>query len=302
MLSRKTLTLSKINIYISAAFAFLSLQQPYALAEIKFNPDFINNTTGQSVDVSRFYGEYRVQPGEYTPDVYLNGKLIGRNRIVVGDIGGHSAVCASLSLIELSKIKLTTFSEEDIVRLKNLTQCIPFSQLVSNSSAELNVSSMRLNLSVPQAHINQQARGYVPPSMWSYGENGLFANYNTNYFEQHNGKQTSQSFYGDFRGGFNLGPWLLRHSGALSWNDSNGSHYTVFSTNIQRDIVSLSSRLLLGDASTSGEISDTFSFRGLQLTTADQMLPDSLRGYAPVVRGIAKSNARVTIQIGRAHV
>ncbi|WP_168199580.1 fimbria/pilus outer membrane usher protein [Pantoea sp. CCBC3-3-1] len=296
MLSSEKFTLSKIKILTSAAFAFLSLQQSYALAEIKFNPDFINNTTGQSVDVSRFYGEYKVQPGEYTPDIYLNGKLIGRNRIVVSDVGGRSAVCGSLSLIELSRIKLTTFSEEDIARLKNLSQCIPFSQLVSNSSAELNLSTMRLNLSVPQAHINQQARGYVPPSMWSYGENGLFANYNTNYFEQHNGKQTTQSFYGDFRSGINLGPWLLRHSGALRWNDTNGSHYNVFSTNIQRDIVPLSSRLLLGDANTSGEIFDTFSFRGLQLATADQMLPDSLRGYAPVVRGIAKSNARVTIR------
>ena len=33
----------------------------------------------------------------------------------------------------------------------------------------------------------------------------------------------------------------------------------------------------------------------MRLSTDDQMLPDSLRGYAPVVRGVANSNAKVKI-------
>ncbi len=36
-------------------------------------------------------------------------------------------------------------------------------------------------------------------------------------------------------------------------------------------------------------------FGGVQLSSDTRMLPDSLRGYAPVVRGIAKTNAKVTI-------
>ena len=38
------------------------------------------------------------------------------------------------------------------------------------------------------------------------------------------------------------------------------------------------------------------SFRGVQLASDDNMLPDSLKGFAPVVRGIAKSNAQITIK------
>jgi outer membrane usher protein len=37
-------------------------------------------------------------------------------------------------------------------------------------------------------------------------------------------------------------------------------------------------------------------FRGAQLASDDNMLPDSLRGFAPIIRGIAQSNAQVTIK------
>ncbi|MGS9668608.1 fimbria/pilus outer membrane usher protein, partial [Salmonella enterica subsp. enterica serovar Infantis] len=37
-------------------------------------------------------------------------------------------------------------------------------------------------------------------------------------------------------------------------------------------------------------------FRGLQLTYDDQMQPNSQRGYAPTIRGIARSNAQVIVR------
>lgn len=36
--------------------------------------------------------------------------------------------------------------------------------------------------------------------------------------------------------------------------------------------------------------------RGAQLTSDEEMLPDSQRGFAPVIRGIAKSSAEVTVE------
>ncbi|MCV5625921.1 fimbria/pilus outer membrane usher protein, partial [Escherichia coli] len=40
----------------------------------------------------------------------------------------------------------------------------------------------------------------------------------------------------------------------------------------------------------------SFQFRGAQLSSVPEMLPDSRRGYAPVVRGVANSNARVEVR------
>ncbi len=43
-------------------------------------------------------------------------------------------------------------------------------------------------------------------------------------------------------------------------------------------------------------IFDSVPFRGAQLASDDDMLPDSLRGYAPVIRGIARTNAQVIVK------
>lgn len=51
-----------------------------------------------------------------------------------------------------------------------------------------------------------------------------------------------------------------------------------------------------GESYTPSDVFDSLGFRGVQIASDDNMLPDSLKGFAPTVRGIAKSNARVTIK------
>jgi outer membrane usher protein len=58
----------------------------------------------------------------------------------------------------------------------------------------------------------------------------------------------------------------------------------------------LRSELTLGDGTTSGDVFDTVSFRGVHLATDDSMYPASMRGYAPVIRGTAGSSAEVSIR------
>ncbi|HHN5969823.1 TPA: fimbria/pilus outer membrane usher protein, partial [Klebsiella pneumoniae] len=50
------------------------------------------------------------------------------------------------------------------------------------------------------------------------------------------------------------------------------------------------------DSYTNGDIFDGFNFRGTQLASDDNMLPDSQRGFAPVIHGIARSTAQVSIK------
>ncbi len=54
--------------------------------------------------------------------------------------------------------------------------------------------------------------------------------------------------------------------------------------------------LTIGEAYTTGELFDSIGYRGASLASDDRMLPDSLRGYAPVVRGIAETNARIEVR------
>ncbi|VTR35189.1 Outer membrane usher protein fimD precursor [Serratia fonticola] len=58
----------------------------------------------------------------------------------------------------------------------------------------------------------------------------------------------------------------------------------------------MKSQLTLGDSSSPSDVFDSVPFRGAQLASDDDMMPDSLKGYAPVVRGIARTNAQVIIR------
>ncbi len=49
---------------------------------------------------------------------------------------------------------------------------------------------------------------------------------------------------------------------------------------------------------TDGALFDSVGLRRVQLSTDDRMYPESQRGYAPIVRGIAGSNARVQCRQG----
>ncbi|WP_163491329.1 fimbria/pilus outer membrane usher protein, partial [Escherichia coli] len=51
-----------------------------------------------------------------------------------------------------------------------------------------------------------------------------------------------------------------------------------------------------GDSYTRGDGFDSFSLRGVRFYNDDRMLPGGASTYAPEIRGVAKSNAKVVIK------
>ncbi|MHC8318226.1 fimbria/pilus outer membrane usher protein [Pseudomonas sp. LB3P31] len=139
-------------------------------------------------------------------------------------------------------------------------------------------------------------RGYVSPERWDKGVNAAFVDYGVNGYQSQSNGVTSQNIYASLNMGVNLGDWRLRQRSALNWGNESGSSHQSLSTYAQRDIDALRSQLTLGDSFTDSELFDSVATRGARLASDDRMLPDSQRGYAPVVRGIAATNARVTIR------
>ncbi|XNM85077.1 fimbria/pilus outer membrane usher protein [Escherichia coli] len=52
----------------------------------------------------------------------------------------------------------------------------------------------------------------------------------------------------------------------------------------------------MGDGNTGSDIFDGVGFRGIRLYSSDNMYPDSQQGFAPTVRGIARTAAQLTIR------
>ena len=53
--------------------------------------------------------------------------------------------------------------------------------------------------------------------------------------------------------------------------------------------------MIVGDAYTTGETFDSVNVRGMRLYSDSRMLPSALASYAPIIRGVANSNAKVTV-------
>ncbi|MDI8584633.1 fimbria/pilus outer membrane usher protein, partial [Salmonella enterica subsp. enterica serovar Kentucky] len=134
------------------------------------------------------------------------------------------------------------------------------------------------------------------------GINALLLNYSFSgaNTEARRGDMTdSDSYYLSLRPGLNIGPWRIRNYSTWNRNvngDSADESWDSLYTYAQRNIIALKSQLTFGDSTAPSELFDSVPFRGAQLASDDDMLPDSLRGYAPVVRGIARTNAQVIIK------
>ncbi|CAI1949843.1 Outer membrane usher protein fimD precursor [Serratia fonticola] len=181
-------------------------------------------------------------------------------------------------------------------------------QLIPEAQIRFDLAQLRLDLSIPQVAMQQYARGYVDPAQWDHGVQALLLNYNLSgsrswqHAQASMGKSQQSNLFADLRSGLNWQAWRLRSTITYVRNESSGSssaassQSTQFSnTYLQRDIAALRSEVLAGESSTGNDVFDSIPFRGMQLNSNQDMLPNSLRGFAPLISGIAQSNARVSV-------
>ena len=170
---------------------------------------------------------------------------------------------------------------------------------IPDAFTRFNFQKMRLDISIPQAAMKNTANGYIAPELWDEGINAVLLDYSFNGSNNHGRYGNSQSHYLNLRGGINIGAWRLRDS--RTWRDysSPGSHsrsWQHLSTYAERTITPWKSSLLMGEGTTDSDIFDSLAFRGGRLSSDDSMYPDTMRGFAPVIRGSAATNARVSIR------
>lgn len=239
-------------------------------------------------------------PGTYTVDVLVNGEPVGSGDIVfrVRKTGqGNSNLEPCLSTEQLSRYGVKV---EDFPGLAGSADesCADLS-VIPQAQAEFQFSSQQLLLDIPQIAMLQKLSGIAPETLWDDGIPVLLMNYQlsntqTEYRGQYNSIHNNQ--YGQFELGGNLGSWRLRNNSTLQKNQDSSGRWKRSYTFAERGINNMKSRLTLGERFTPSDIFDSVPFRGLMLGSDDAMVPASMRDFAPVVRGIARTQARVEVK------
>ncbi len=282
----------------------------YAFARDEFDMAALETSGPKlNVDLSQFSNTGSQLPGNYRVDVFINHVQVDtRDLHFVQNKEGLLIPEVAPDLLKVWGIKVDEI--EGLIeaeKIDDLTKFIP------QSSVKFDYNQMRLDLTVPQADVNSNAQGYVNPSLWDEGIPALLLGYDFNgsntWRNNDNAPGTEDNYFLSLHGGLNLGAWRLRNYSTWTYtktpestgngftdNGSSQNHWNSINTFLQRDIPQVSGMLTMGDATTPSDVYDGFSFRGAQITSDDNMLPDSLRSFAPTVHGIAASNATVTIR------
>lgn len=259
--------------------------------EVEFNDQFLFNT-GSKIDVSRYAQGNPVMPGEYRTKIIVNGKTKLTATVNFKENGTlRASPCLSVKMlnqldIDTAKIKTETGDED---------ACVNMAEAYPGSSVEFNTSTQELELSIPQLYILKRPAGYVDASLWDDGIPVGMLSYDLNAWHSQTPDTSQDTAYAGIRYGFNYGAWRFRSRGNVNWDRNTGTRYSNQDIYLQRDITPLKAQMLIGDSYTRGDAFDSVSLRGVRMYNDDRMLPNGMSTYAPTIRGVANSNAKVTI-------
>ncbi|WP_249938892.1 fimbria/pilus outer membrane usher protein [Tenebrionicola larvae] len=286
-------------------------------------PAMLSGNDGAVADLSLLSHAGAQLPGVYDVRIYDNGEEITQRSVRFIPIPGNgnnkkgnnttdtdnfradksevhdkTGLIACLTVNDLIEFGVNTSLYPALSSLPGATKVSP-GHIIAGAYTAFDFAKMRLDISIPQAALLHRPRGWIPPERWDNGINALMVGYQFNGSDNHGRYGDSRTNYLNLDSRLNLGPWRLRDTRSLSayTNKYNSSHrWERLNTYAERSIIALKSQLTLGEANTPADVFDSVSFRGVKLASDEEMYPDSMHGYAPVIRGTAGSNARVVIR------
>jgi outer membrane usher protein len=292
------------SLYISGTVILSSLiSSPQVLASptapasetLNFSSGFMQ---GLEVDLDKFLAQGALLPGHYRVDLFLNQRLVAREELAFVEQADGVIPCLPAELFARIGVDMTALAKAlGLPAGAPLPECIDPRQ-VEYGDWRYEGGSQRLDISLPLQVVPKGDRHEVPASLWDQGVTAGFVDYRLSSSWNHrNGQGSSERHNGSFTSGLNIGPWRLRNHSSASYSEGEVTGRSEQSY-AERDITSLNSQLALGEVYGQSQLFEAPRLLGLTLGTDEQMLPVSMRGYAPVVSGVAESNATVEIRQG----
>lgn len=273
---------------------------------VEFNSEFLNIDKNDDISLGQFaHAQYTV-PGRYLLDISVNQRYFGSRTIefMAGDKADESFACLPEELVATFGLKPPLM--KSLPRLAD-GQCVDL-RGIDNAAIKYQKNLGRLSISLPQATFEYDDPNYIPPAAWSDGLNGALLDYRViaNNRETNGPSGDSRSLQSYGTAGVNLDAWRIRadyQARQESGSQRQNLHGEAFQLNrlyAYRALPSIRSKLSVGEDYLNSDVFDTFALRGATLSSDDRMLPPNLRGYAPLISGVARTNATVTVsQQGR---
>ncbi|EBH4883403.1 pilin outer membrane usher protein SafC, partial [Salmonella enterica] len=264
------------------------------------------NGGGKGIDLSLFE-EGTQLPGIYPVDIILNGARVDSREMAFRterdrDGSPYLKTCLTQKMLARYGVKVEDypglFHQSDGSSNKGAEVCADLSA-IPGATETYQFAAQQLRLGIPQVALRPQFTGIAPEALWDDGISAFLLNWQANAYRTEyrgDGKSVSDSFQAMLEPGINVGAWRVRN--LTTWDKSSGQSgkWESAYTRVERGLNGIKSRLTLGESYTPPDIFDSVPFRGGMLGSDEDMVPYSQREFAPVVRGIARTQARVEVR------
>lgn len=263
-----------------------------------FNPALVSGG-GAETDLSVFSKGSQL-PGIYPVDILLNGSLIDSRSVLftlMHDKDGRQELVPSLTRQVLSGygVRMKHFR---VLDNEHRTGNFDLSQ-IPGAKTDFHFNEQSLHISIPQIYLKPGFKGIAPRKLWDDGIPAFIMNYRAGSSQSVIRGSAGRKYHYSWlqlRPGVNVGAWRLRSVTSWEQTKCKPGHWQFMTTYLERGISDMNSRLMLGERYTPSEIFDSVPFRGVMLASDDRMVPSSQYLFAPVIRGVARTQARIEVK------
>ncbi|EAX7734104.1 outer membrane usher protein PefC [Salmonella enterica] len=255
-----------------------------AVAETELNIDFLHGT---KTTPSILTTSSRYPAGEYYVDVLVNDENIGKTALIVSkEDENNNTLCLSETWLKDAGVRLR-FSDYKS-GFDKLKECYVFNN-TGYTKVDFDYGTQKLKFNIPQSYLISK----TDPSQWDYGVNAVRLRYSGNFNDS---TDLKTSAYGNVDMMFNIGKWVLSSNMNASRDSNRNNQFAARDIILSRAVSNkVQGDLILGKSQTRSELFSDFGFYGASLRSNSNMKNWDLRGYAPVINGVATSTSRITV-------
>lgn len=284
-----------VRIFALSALAFaISTASGVVYADDYFNLSVLETETPleNTGAVEAYLRHNGLSPGQYLTSIVWNEDRLDKRNLTYLLSKDNSALIPQFTKAELAELGVKVDAVAALQPLDDNAPVGDISEYIPGARYDFSPDTQVLQLRIPQQFRNPRLSGETNPANWDDGIPAIWSSYYVSGSRQQTGADSSRANFASLDSGVNIGPWRFRNTS--NWGSDSG--WQSINTTLERDVKRLRSQFRAGQTSTNGELFDSVQMTGVTLETDTAMSPSGLQGFAPVVRGIANSDAKVTVK------
>lgn len=284
-----------VRIFALSALAFaISTASGVVYADDYFNLSVLETETPleNSGAVEAYLRHNGLSPGQYLTSIVWNEDRLDKRNLTYLLSKDNSALIPQFTKAELAELGVKVDAVAALQPLDDNAPVGDISEYIPGARYDFSPDTQVLQLRIPQQFRNTRLSGETNPANWDDGIPAIWSSYYVSGSRQQTDADSSRANWASLDSGVNIGPWRFRNTS--NWGSDTG--WQSITTTLERDVKRLRSQFRAGQTSTNGELFDSVQMTGVTLETDTAMSPSGLQGFAPVVRGIANSDAKVTVK------